>query len=333
MQEELKRKCDQLIENYNRIRAGNRFEYESFLTAGAAMFLTKGVQVDAEHLGMCRKLLKQRKGIFSDFRGIAEFIVCCKMALADDPETYLEQLDRVYGDLKSFFSDQQTLLAAMVIVDLAEPAQQAAAAEKARSIYKEMRSAHPWLTSNEDMPFAALMAVTGKDGASLYEEAEKNYELLKENLRASSESRQMLSHILAIYPGHAERKCEKLCRIDSGLREAKHALSRDRYLSILGTLTDSALSEEALVQMICEADDYLKQFKPFHGLFGVGSDVRRMMAVQMVQAATSETTASGVPDSAAISSVVSTSIEVTIIMLILMCAIIASTSAATSSSH
>ena len=333
MQEELKRKCDQLIENYSRIRAGNRLEHEGLLMAGAALFVAKDTEVDAERLAMCRKLLKQRKGIFSSFRGIAEFIVRCKMALADDPEAYLEQLDAVYGNLKNFFSDQQTLLAAMVIADLDEPARQADSADKTRSIYKEMRSAHPWLTSQEDMPFAALMAVTGKDGVSLYEEAEKNYGLLRQNLRASSESRQMLSHVLAIYPGHAESKCEKLCRIDSELREAKHGLSRDRYISILGTLTGSALSADELVPMICEADEYLKQFKPLRGLFGVGRDVRRMLAVQMVQAALSESAPSGVPDAAAVSTVISTSIEVTIIMLIVMCALIASTSAASSNSH
>lgn len=333
MQEELKRSCDQLIENYSRIREGNRFEYDSLLTAGAALYLAKGVEVDAEGLARCGKLLRQRKGVFSSFRGIAEFIVRCKMALADDPEAYLEQLDAVYGGLKSIFSDQQTLLAAMVIVDLAEPARQAAAVEKTKSIYREMRSAHPWLTSQEDMPFAALMAVTGKDGSALYEEAEKNYELLRQNLLAGSESRQMLSHILAICPGHAESKCDKLCSMDRGLRKAKHALSRDRSISILGTLVGSPLSADALVPMICEADDYLRQFKPFSGLFCVSRDVRRMMAVQMVQASLGESAPAGVPDASAVSSVVSTSIEVAIIMLILTSAIIAGTSAASSSSR
>ena len=326
----LQTKCDQLIENYHRMLPGNRLESSSLLVAGAGMFLAKGVEVDPERLKECKRLLKKRKSVFSSFRGITEFVVRCKMALSDDPEAYLEQLDAVFRGLKSIYRGNQILLAAMVIVDLAAPAEHAAVIQKTRSLYKDMRKAHPWLTSEEDMPFAALMAVTGRDAASVYEDAEKAYEILKKDLRASSESRQMLSHILSIYRGSAERKCDKIRLIAEGLKRTKHPMGRDRYISMLGVLCTASPTPEDLVGMIGEADDYLRQSKPFRGLFGVGVSCRRMVAVQMTESVLNDNGMSGVADTAAVASMVSTSIEVTIITLILLYSLIVTSSSASS---
>lgn len=326
----LQAKCDQLIENYNRMLTGNRMEDSSLLVAGAGMFLAKGVEVDPERLKECKSLLKKRKGVFSSFRGIAEFVVRCKMALSDDPEAYLDQLDAVFRELKSIYSGNQVLMAAMVIADLAAPAEHAEIIRKTKALYKDMRKAHPWLTSEEDMPFAALMAVTGRDAGSVYEEAEKAYEIFKKEIRTSSESRQMLSHIVSIYRGSAERKCDKVRMIAEGLKDTKHALGRDRYISMLGVLCTASRTAEDLVRMIGEADDYLKQSKPFRGIFGVGSNCRRMVAVQMVESVLEDNGMAGVTDTAAVASVVSTSIEVTIITLVLLYTVVATSSA---SSH
>ncbi len=332
MQANLQRQCDQLIENYNRILPGNHFEYDWLLVAGAAMFLANGAEVDPECLRECGRLLRKRKGIFSSFRGTAEFIVRCKMAMADNPEEYLAQLDSVYRELKTVFSTGQVLLAAMVIVDLSPLQEQDAVIRRTRDIYQEMRKAHPWLTSEDDMPFSALMAVTGRDCTSIYEEAEKCYGILKQEFSATAETRQMLSHILSIYPGFAESKCEKVRILDEGLRKAKHPLGKDRYLSILGTLAGTSLPAEELVRIIGEADDYLKTRKPFKGVFGVGANVRRMMAVQMTGATLQERGyRTGSVDNLAVSSLISTSIEVTVITLILMYIVIASASSSSAS--
>ncbi|MBR0161293.1 MAG: DUF4003 family protein, partial [Oscillospiraceae bacterium] len=73
-------KCDQLIENYNRILPGNHFEHSGLLAAGAAMYLANGLKVDPEKLRECKRMIRKQKGLFSNFRGTAEFIVRCKMA-------------------------------------------------------------------------------------------------------------------------------------------------------------------------------------------------------------------------------------------------------------
>ena len=138
----------------------------------------------------------------------------------------------------------------------------------------------------------------------------------------------MLSHILAIRSGSVEEKCEKLCELNEGLRAEKHSLGKGSRLAILGMLADSDQPTDVLISQICEADDFLKQYKPFRGIFGVGKECRRMFAVQMVNASLST------GDSLGASAMVSASVELAIITMILMMIIVSSTTtAAHSSSH
>lgn len=320
----MENKCLKLVENYRILAAGNKMEFTEMLLACAGIYLAAGREPDMDRVKECKKLLKSKAGIFSNFRGSDELLVRCKMALAPDPALYFESVEREYQHIKTFFSGEQTVLAAMI---LAEQDGSGSLAEKTKSIYKEMKEAHPWLTSEDDLPFAALMAVSGRDASAVYAEAEEIYALLKEKLKADKNTMQMLSHILAIRSGRAEEKCEKLCALAAGLKAAGHSLGRGSRLAILGILVDSGLPADTLVDRICEADDFLKQHKPFHGLFGVGRECRRMFAVQMVQASLSE------EDSLGTSAMLTASVELAIITMILMMIIVSSTASSHASSH
>ena len=324
MDQQLERKCLNLAENYRLLSAGNKLEFNEMILACAGIYLAAGREPDMDRIQECKKLLKSKAGIFSNFRGSDELLVRCKMALSADPELYFENLEREYKRLKTFFSGEQTVLAAMI---LAEQGDSETLAEKTKQIYQEMKGAHPWLTSENDLPFAALMAVSGKNTSTVYAEAEEIYAALEGKLKADRDTRQMLSHILAIRGGRPEEKCEKLCALAEGLKTAGHSLGRGSRLAILGILADSALPTETLLEPICEADDLLKQHKPFHGLFGVGANCRRMFAVQMVQSALSE------EDSLGASAMLTASVELAIITMILMMIIISSTASSHSSSH
>ena len=325
MDRQIEKNCSDLAENFRILSAGNKMEYAEMLLACSGIYLAAGVKPDMDRVAECRKLLKSKAGLFSSFRGIDELLVRCKMALSDNPALYFDNLSREYQRIKTFFSGEQTVLAAMILSEQGSSAE--GLAEKTKQIYKDMKSAHPWLTSENDLPFAALMAASGRDASAVYAEAEEIYSSLKGNLRADRDTLQMLSHILAIRGGRAEAKCEKLCALAAGLKAAGHSLGAGSRLAILGILSDSGLPTESLVSQICEADDYLKQFKPFHGLFGVGKDCRRMFAVQMVQASRSG------EDSLGVSAMMTASVEIAIITMILMLVIVSSTSAYHSSSH
>ena len=324
MNHQTESKCLTLVENYRILAADNKMEFTEMLLACAGIYLAAGREPDPDRIRECKKLLKSKAGLFSNFRGSDELLVRCKMALAPDPERYFESVESAYQRIKTFFSGEQTVLAAMI---LAEQGGSEDLAEKTKQIYKEMKDAHPWLTSENDLPFAALMAVSGKDASAVYAEAEEIYAHLNGKLKADKDTLQMLSHVLAIRGGRTENKCEKLCALSDGLKAAGHSLGRGSRLAILGILADSGLPADTLIDRICEADDFLKQYKPFRGLFGVGRDCRRMFAVQMVQASLSE------EDSLGASAMLTASVELAIITMILMMIIISSTAASRSGSH
>lgn len=314
MDRQLERKCLDLVENYRILASGNKLEFTEMVLACSGIYLAAGVTPDISRIEACKKLLKSKAGVFSSFRGTDELLVRCKMALAADPALYFENLEREYRRIKTFFSGEQTVLAAMILAEQGDAAEDRA--EKTKQIYEEMKEAHPWLTSENDLPFAALMAVSGKDASAACAEAEEIYAFLKGKLRADRDTLQMLSHILAVCSGRAEEKCEKLCALADGLKAAGHSLGRGRRLAILGILADSGLPTDELVDLICETDDFLKQYKPFRGLFGVGRDCRRMFAVQMVQASLSG------EDSLGASAMLTVSIELTIISTIILMIVI-----------
>ena len=316
--------CLALVENYRVLAAGNKLEFQEMILACAGIDLAAGANPERSRVEECKKLLKSKAGIFSNFRGSDELLVRCKMALAEDPELYFKNLEEEYQRIKTFFSGEQTVLAAMI---LAEQGGTEVLAEKTKQIYKEMKEAHPWLTSENDLPFAALMAVSGRDASAVYAEAEEIYALLQNNLRADRDTLQMLSHILAIRSGSAEEKCGKICALAEGLKAAGHSLGRGSRLAILGILADSGLPADALVDRICEADDFLKQHKPFSGLFGVGKDCRRMFAVQMVRASISG------EDSLGTSAMLAASVELAIITMILLMVVVSSTASYHASHH
>ena len=325
MNREIESKCLNLVENYRILASGNKMEFTEMNLACAGIYLASGRAPDMERIKECKKLLKSRAGIFSNFRGSDELLVRCKMALADDPARYFDRLEGEYTKLKTFFSGEQTVLAAMI---LAEQSEADGLAEKTKQIYKEMKEAHPWLTSENDLPFAALMAASGQDVSAVYAEAEEIYARLKKELRAERDTLQMLSHILAIRSGNADVKVDRLCALAAGLKAARRSLGRGSSLAILGLLADSSLPVDALVERVCETDDYLRQYKPFRGLFGVGKACRRMFAVQMVHASLAA------DESLDASAMMAASVELAIITMILMMIIITSTTSAShSASH
>ena len=314
-----------LVENYRILSGRNKMEFPEMVLACAGIFLAAGVTPDMNRLAECKKLLKSKAGIFSNFRGSDELLVRCKMALSADPELYFENLEREYQRIKTFFSGEQTVLAAMILAEQGSSVEDLA--EKTKQIYKDMKEAHPWLTSENDLPFAALMAVSGRDASSVYAEAEEIYALLRKNLHADKDTRQMLSHILAIRSGSAEEKCDKLCALADGLKAAGHSLGRGSRLAILGILADSTLPTASLVERICETDDFLKQYKPFHGIFGVGKDCRRMFAVQIVHSSVSG------EDTLGASAMVAASVELAIITMILLMIIVSTSASYHATSH
>ena len=70
----MENKCLKLVENYRILAAGNKMEFTEMLLACAGIYLAAGREPDMDRVKECKKLLKSKAGIFSNFRGSDELL-------------------------------------------------------------------------------------------------------------------------------------------------------------------------------------------------------------------------------------------------------------------
>lgn len=278
--------CDVFLRNYALMLKDDFWPSDIVRIAAAGIAMAGRQAPDMERIDFCRRLMKARKGFFSTLRGTGSYVYIIKMAMSDDPEAYLEHLSQVHAMLKtSIFESGISVTAAMNIVDIVPPEQYAVIVKRTLDIYDEMKSAHWFMTSEEDMAFAALMAMTGDSPYVIHRKAEEIYGILKGTLRVHDNTIQTISHILSLYDGEIVPMCNMVVQLFDGLKEAGHAMDTNSTAVVLSTFAASRTEIRDLIMNIAAADDYLIQFKPFRGFFGQSARIRRMIAVLCVQRA------------------------------------------------
>ncbi len=277
----LQSRCDLLVNNNRIIRDSFKWESGLMSLACAGLFAGEGKTADPERLKMCVKIVKENTGSLSDFRGNAKLPLICKMALAKDPAQYLMNVKAAYGlvQLNKWFGSAYQVMAAIAICGHAGDDQIEEYAAKTKEIFSRMKEKHPWLTSDEDIPFAAMLAVSDLDTDSLISEMEKNYEILKQKF-SDKNAVQTLSHVLAIDKKQPDEKCRKVIAVFDGLKERKHRFGTGFELASLGALNMLDQPADEIVDLIIDADEYLKGQMGF-GDFTLGAKERRLFAAQM----------------------------------------------------
>ena len=280
--------CDSLTVNYAILNRLEPFTAAEIPLAAAAICTARGRMAEKAAIDRCREIIRSRTGVVSEYRGTARFITYCKMALSGDPEAYFARVDSIYRILNpGFFGNESNILAAMILADAADSDVKGAAyAEQTLKLYQKMKSTHLFLTDVYDRPFAAVMAISGKDADALTDEAEACFRVMKAQKLGESNALQSLSHVLALYAGRAEEKCERVRAIRDGLKKEKHPYPGSGRLAMLGLFSDVSMPAEDIVQEIVSAEHYLQQQKVFQGLFSApGTEALRMYAAQSVQSA------------------------------------------------
>ena len=100
MKESLLQRCETQVRNEEVMRKAGVFEYEIVHKLCAMMHVNAGREIDIERIKDCNRILKEKAGILSNFRGTLQRIVVVKMSLADDPAKYMDDVMDVYGQLK-----------------------------------------------------------------------------------------------------------------------------------------------------------------------------------------------------------------------------------------
>ena len=278
----LQNKCDLFIQNKEIVQKAFKWENDRMNLLAGSMFAGAGRVADVDKLKECEQQLKHAAGIFSEFRGNLKMVLLVKMALSDNPTEFFEGVEQVYKMInkKHLFGSDMRLLAAVSIFEHSgvENAEQVIA--RTNEIYNLMKKEHPFLTSEENIPFAALLALSGADTDKLLDEAERCYSAMKDKF-FSSNAVQSLSHIMALDEQPTEVKTDKIAAIYNGLKQNKKKFGTGSELAALGVLAMSDQEVGFLVREISEVDDFLKNQKGF-GIVGVGAAERLLYAALLV---------------------------------------------------
>ena len=211
MNETLERRCELLVENQRAMCKSFMLEHALTNAVVAATFAEKDQQLDVDLIRNARKLLKERKGTFSEFRSYNELMVSAKMALSSDPEEYIEKTIEVYDRFQKgkLLGSSYRVLAAISIVDQGRYSDTDRIIDKTNALLKGMKKEHPFLTSDEDTCFAVLLAMTDKSVEDILPELEEAYQIVKKKFAFHDNAAYSLAQVITAYDGNVQEKCDK----------------------------------------------------------------------------------------------------------------------------
>ncbi len=333
MKDNVKERCDLLVRNKNLIHKAFTCEHDLLEVSAALIFTGKNMEADIERLKECKKILKSNVSAFSGIRDLGSILTVSKMATSNAPEMYLEDLQKVYKILKKGrpFESSYVVLAASNVIECGKVNEIEALAKRFNEIDKRMNKEHPILTDGEDLSFAMLLAMSGKDTESIINDMENCYKYMRSlKVNAAPNGIHGLSQVLTLMGGDMKNKCDKAAEILKKFKEHGTRYGKEAELPAIGALVDIDADADTLVTEVIEAADYLKQHKGF-GSMHMDKAGRLMFAALLIaEAYEKDGNLNGIApliEKSILNSCLSTAIaaEVAIMMVIVI--------AATSASH
>lgn len=329
MREEIKLSCELFLENRNIVKSAAKWESAYMYPLCASIYTQRKRRADPERLKACREILRERAGLFSNFRGTAQLPMVTLLAVSEEPGRMMELALQVYQLLKQeFFSSAHLPVAAMMIAQLALPEQFDTIASRTKRLYHAMKTEHPFLTSSEDSAFAALLALSCRSDASLLQEMERSYELLTKEF-FSANAVQSLTHVLTLGEGSADTKCRRTMELFQMLKDKGCRFGTGYELPVLGVLGILDVELGTLAEEIAQVNDYLSGQKGF-GAFGIGAKQRLLYAGLLV--AFGYTSGEDISINALETTAVSSTVALIVAQEAAICAAIAASSAAAAAS-
>lgn len=302
MNEHTRLHCELFIENKECIKSVFGWDGGLIHLACSLIYTAKDKRADESTLQFCKELLKQKVGVFSNFRSTARSPIVSMLAVSGSPERTLDQGLEVYGLLKKdFWGSVYLPMAAMIIAQMENQNEYERIAARTRILYERMKSEHPFLTSGEDSALCALMALSDKSDENLIHDAEACYRILKPNF-FSGNAVQSLSHILALCDGQAEEKCERTIILFNKLKAAGHKYGTEYELPTLGVLAMTDGDADEIIREMIEIDAWLSAQSGF-GFFSSISKKQRLMYAGIL--AQKDFAQNGAMETAAINSTIS----------------------------
>mgnify|MGYP004444582065 FL=1 len=329
MDANLAKKIDLLAQNYITVSKSGKLEFGQAACLGALMFTQNDAVADEAKIRACRKILKGRVSILSNFRGCTNLALLCRMALQEDPEAYLDDVMCAYKALsaKKTFRSETLVFAAEAMTEGVEEDRYAQVAEDSWAVIEKMKSNHPLLTSQSDATLAAMLVMSGLDVDAVLSEAEEIYERMKgTGFKLHKNALYSISIILALSDKPVEEKCQRFTELRNALKVAGHRIWANE-LPVLAAFVNIDAPNETIVEQICATDSVLSKKKGFTNLLGCGAEMRRLFAAALVlQAHEEDKFGPATSQSSALASVIVEQVIMTIILIIVVTSVSVSSS-------
>lgn len=282
MRDSLQQLCTSFLANRDVLKRKFKFESNYMYPVCASIFCARGVSADEDRLLESKRLLKEKTGVFSNFRGYLTLPVCSMLAAKSAPERRMESAMENYRILREQFSSSSYLaLAAFFLADMGVGGSRAQeAAERGKRIYRRMKQEHRLLTSAEDSVFAVLMAFSEQSDDALISDMEACYQLVRQRFSGRNAA-QSVSHVLALSPGAPEDKVSRLIDLYDGLRAAGGKYGKQYQLSTLAAVSVLDAEVSDIVRDMMEVDAFLSKQKGY-GFLSASRQTRMMHAAMLV---------------------------------------------------
>lgn len=326
MEEKTTLLCQRFIENQIVVKKAFPMESSLIYPVAANALSARGVAADESRLKECRKIISKKAGVFSFLTGTVATPFAVSLSMQDDPAAAFDKVARYYDVAKKQFgSSDYTALLAMMLSDWVSEEKLESVLARGKEIHNLMKAKHPFLTGGEDSVLAGFLALSEKDNATLINDMEECYALLKKKF-SSGNSVQTVSHILSITEGTPREKVERLIALYDMLKDA----GRKYDVYSLATLAAVSILDNDNVKLrdiILDIDGFLSEQKGYGGFFGVDKNSRLTQAA--ILTADLYDTVSNMQTVATASALAMVAAQQAAICIIIMCAAMSSAAATT----
>jgi len=314
--------------NAQTIKKGFTWQGPLVKRLAALLYALDNKPVDCEAIQASHNLIKNSTGLFSTFKGNMSLCIAAMLSLREDREELFRNTLAVYESLKQakFRASDYLVVAAYQIAANSPKERHQQAVSSARAFFDAMKARRRFHTGHDDVIFAAMLGLSGRDPIQGAEKIEQFFQRLKKEFW-SGNSVQALSQILVL-GDKCEEAVQHILDLRDTLRGQKVRLDKTYTLPALGVLALLPIDGGVLAQDILEAQAFLRAQKGF-GAFSVTSQELLLYAAAII----SSSYADGMVNAITTASV-STSIASIIIaqQMAMISAITASSAAASAAS-
>ncbi|EGT3617716.1 DUF4003 family protein [Clostridium perfringens] len=289
MVESIEEKINLLIDNSEILDSVNGIGFGTniFKKCNALNLTIKNKRADKERIEEAIRIIKKNTSLFSNFRGNNLLTTAVNIAQEPDMEGALEEIMDIYKRLKEeFFNNEYLILAAQIIYSARERTKISEAIINTRSAYDYMKKSHRFLTGNEDICSAAVIATTSSNLEKTFKDVEECYNTLNKLGFSKGNYLQGLCNMLAVINLPVKERCDKVHKMRESLNNNKINLKGYAF-TILGVIPFVCDDYDDFGEEASIVAEKIRNAKGF-GNFSLGKYLRNMIAVSLLASQCSE---------------------------------------------